>query len=107
MNINMVRIAIELMRYYDVTRQVGHATAMLNGAKNTTGVVIVAHTMNHATDLAEQCPNATPVGLDEVGKKLEGKKEPLLLDNSAVIWVLDSLLKEIFSLRKTVKELQK
>lgn len=103
---NIVRIAIELIRYYDVTRQVGHTMAMLDGAKNTKGVIVVAHTMNHATDLAKQCPSATPVGLDGSEKKLKGRREPLLLDNSAVIWVLDGLLKEIFSLRKTVRELQ-
>lgn len=102
---NMIKVATELVQYYRLTRQVGHTTAMLNGAKNAVRTIILAHDMNFATFLAKQCPNVVPISLGGI-MKLRGRRKPLLIDNAAMAQILDGLLKEISELNKEISALR-
>ena len=70
-------------RYMRFGRGFGHTQAMLNGAKNTDNVVIVAHTQRFADELAKQCKNARGVGLDRTDM-LRGLRLPFLVDHYAI-----------------------
>ena len=69
--------------YINFGRGFGHTQAMLNGAKNTDNVVIVAHTQRWADELAKQCKNARGVGLDNT-ERLLGLQLPILMDHYAI-----------------------
>lgn len=97
---NILGILDELEAYYQHTRQVGHTTAMIEGAKNTEGVIILAHDMKYAKKLARQCSKgATPVSLGSLEHRLRDHCRPLLIDNSAMWWLLQDAIKEIKELR--------
>lgn len=69
-------------------RSVGHTKALLEGAKNVKGVVIVAHTQQWADELARQCDNAVGVGLDNL-QYLTGRQQPIVIDHLAIKTLLD------------------
>ena len=93
----------ELEAYYSATRQIGHTTAMLEGAKNTATVIILAHDMKYARDLARRCGRergVVPISLHSLPHGLRGHHKPLLIDNSAMWWLLRDAIKEIESHRR-------
>jgi len=97
----------ELSAYHVSTRQVGHTTAMLEGAKNTDGIIILAHNMDFARQLAKQCPDAIPISWQEDGLlSLRGMRRPLLIDNAAIWSILSEAAKEIQSLQAEIMKLK-
>ena len=70
-------------RHIHFGRGFGHTQAMLNGAKNIEGVVIIAHTQVLADQLAAQCKGARGVGLDNL-HRLRGLRCPIVLDHTAI-----------------------
>ena len=76
-------------------RGVGHTKALLEGAKNMDGmVVIVAHTQMYADELARQCKNAVGIGLDNV-QYLTGRQHPIVIDHLAIKILLDKRDEEL------------
>lgn len=69
-------------------RGVGHTKALLEGAKNVKGVVIVAHTQQWADELASQCKDAIGIGLDNL-QYLTGRQPPIVIDHLAIKTLLD------------------
>lgn len=96
----------ELATYYAHTRGVGHTHAMMHGALNTDNVIILAHDMKYATELVRQCGGpacegqAIPLSLHSLEHGLRGHRKPLLIDNSAMWWLLQDAIKEIESHRQ-------
>lgn len=91
------------MRTIDFGRGFGHTQAMLNGAKNTDGVIIIAHTQQYADELAVQCKNAVGVGLNNQDR-IRGRQAPILVDHRA-IEVLLEYKTHYENLRHAIKEL--
>ena len=91
----------KLLHYYTSTRQIGHTTALLNGARMTHNVVILAHTQQHADHLVTQCYSMARArawyGLAD--HTFMGLRAPLLIDNSAMLHILSDATREIESLR--------
>ena len=73
-------------RHIHFGRGFGHTQAMLDGAKNTDGVVIVAHTQILADQLAAQCKDARGVGLDNL-HRIRGLRCPIVLDHTAIMLI--------------------
>jgi hypothetical protein len=72
-----------MMKYIHFGRGFGHTEAMLNGARNTPGVAIVAHNRRFAEYLAKQCPDAIPISISNL-ERLRGIQCPILIDNCAL-----------------------
>ena len=86
-------------------RGVGHTQALLNGAKNTPGVVIIAHNQRFANELALQCTNAIGIGLDQLDR-IRGRRNPILIDHFALDMLLDRNAEENIQLRAKIKQLE-
>lgn len=106
---NIVYKLEDLRTYYYSTRQVGHTVAMLEGAKNIDGVIVMAHTFNFAQQLARMCRDAVPVSFasEDLAQALLGRCAPLAIDNSAMMSLLDEALTEIGRLQSEVEALGK
>jgi hypothetical protein len=83
-----------LFRYFQINRQVGHTTAMLEGAKNVPCLVLANNQAGKN--------NLKITGLKEVvtlpeieGGRLCGLNRPLLIDNAAMAEILGGALHEI------------
>jgi hypothetical protein len=95
-------IAKELVAYFDVTRGVGHTTAMLDGADRTENCLVVTHAkaaeslIKRTADQKEEV-----VTLGEIGQgALRGRNHPLVLDNAATRTLLSGLISTIVVLQK-------
>lgn len=64
-------------------RQVGHTTAMMEGAKNTEGAVILVHNHKYGQELKKDAPEADVVALEDT-ETLMGRAQPLCIDNKAL-----------------------
>lgn len=91
----------DILAFYKVTPAVGHTTAMLQGAANTPGVVILAATNAHAQQLQKIVPNSTCLSVS-APYVLRGRNSPLLLDSTAVEHLLTSAVVEIRRLERRV-----
>ena len=94
----------ELESYYQATRAVGHTYAMMHGALHTDhpqGIIILAHDMSYARDLARQCikKQVVPISLHTLEHGLRGHRKPLLIDNAALWQLLHEAATEIEKLR--------
>jgi hypothetical protein len=90
---------LKLLRdYYESTRGVGHTTAMLEGAKNTGGVIIMAVTRYIAEMFTATCESAKAISWREVDRLTE-MGAPLAIDNSAMFEILNDAISEIETLR--------
>jgi len=96
-----------LLEYYYISRGVGHTRAMIEGAKDTDGVIILAHEHRYAVSLARGCKNATPLAWFGYGADtLCGQRKPLLIDNGAMIDILADAINYINTLEHVVARLQ-
>lgn len=87
-----------LLNYYETTRQVGHTTAMMEGAKNTECLVVVYNSQVEK-GIKKMFPDSKNKYISIYGvDKLKDCKTPLLIDNSALFELLDEALKEISKL---------
>lgn len=103
------KVALSLYQYYLSTRGVGHTVAMVDGAAKS-GAIILANTQTTADLLSIQCGRSKR-GLHSFGLesaiefgKLRGLRLPILLDNSALILLLDELLSKIHGLKMYIAE---
>lgn len=90
-----------LLAYYATTPRVGHTTAIIQGAKNVNSVIILVGHAAHAKNMHWAAPGADFVPLDNLDK-LQGRKQPLLIDNFAIATLLSESLKEIERLEKVI-----
>lgn len=84
----LLEFAKQLKTYYDLTRQVGHTTAMLKGADNT-DCIVVSHEYvmgKHIQDMSSKKKNLDVISQNMLCE-LRGCRKPLLIDN-AVMWLL-------------------
>jgi len=87
-------------------RGAGNTTAMLNGAKNTSGVMIVAHRQDFARELAAQCDNAIPVSLYDVERRMFGFAGPVLIDHHALDMVFTMWERYVSDLEEKITKLE-
>jgi len=92
----------ELLGYLQ-NRGLGHTTAMLEGAQNTDGVIIIAHTKPFADSLARRCKNARGISLHNLAS-LRGLRLPILIDNFALQTLLTNAHKRICELEGALYE---
>ena len=83
-----------LANYFDLNRQVGHTTAMMNGAKET-DCIIIAHSLAGVNYLKTFQPKGKVVTMMSIYKELEDQQKPLLIDNAAISALLKTALGEI------------
>ena len=82
---------------FALARGVGHTRALIEGAKHTKGVVIVAYSQKYADELARRCDDASGIGLDSLDR-LRGRVAPVLFDHHAI----ESLVIDMGSLWETL-----
>ena len=90
---NNRRILEELHHYFKTTRQVGHTTAMLEGAKNSDCIVLVKN-HEHRKLLERIHPGLKTTTLYSPNA-LRGQNKPLLIDNDTMVEILSMALHEI------------
>ena len=94
-----------LLAYYCNRRGTGHTTILLEGARNAPQVMVLAHTMVYASDLAKRCDNAKPLSWTSMDDRdFAGRNAPLAIDNSAMIELLKDAIQEINALRRQIVE---
>jgi len=89
-----------LIQYFDMTRQRGHTTAMMQGAQNS-DCLVMTHTMYMGEQLKKNFNNRkiTTVTPDSLNR-LRGMNKPLLLDNGVLYTIFWDCLAEIDRLEK-------
>ncbi len=93
-----------IVAYLNRNVKVGHTTAVINGAKSTPDVLVVTANHEHSDQLRELLPHNCLIPLGSLQTQLEGRKQPLLLDNHALYLILSSLLNEINNYDQRIKE---
>lgn len=91
----------ELAYYYASSRQVGHTTAMMRGAK-VSDCLILAHNQCGARNIKLLAPMGSVISLASMGERLRGIRKPLLIDNAAMSEILQGALAEIERLEQKV-----
>lgn len=85
-----------LKSYYELNRQVGHTSTMLNGVRNTEGAVVIADNPLNSRFL-RNVPDP-PLSSNQVrllGNDLRSMNRPIALDNATVYSLCCEALKEI------------
>jgi hypothetical protein len=90
-----------LLQYFEARRQIGHTTAMIRGASQVPGCVVIAENESHRRSLQRELPEADVQTLDQL-QGLLGKRAPLLIDNAAQLHLLQDALNEIEWLEKSL-----
>lgn len=93
-----------LARYFNLTRQVGHTTAMLEGAKNV-DCMVVAHNQQWADELKHMGARDA-ISLWSLKHRLMGIEAPLLLDNAAMFEICSGALAEINALEQRIAKMK-
>jgi len=93
-----------LQEYYRTRRNVGHTTAMLEGATHTEGVCILSESYAHAQELAALCPGASAMAWYNVGCRRPSTRFPLVIDNRAMVRILTDAIDEITKLQAALAE---
>lgn len=96
------RILLAIREYYITTRQVGHTHMLLNGADNVENPLILVHAarMKDLLRASSKNPNKLDIVSLQEPQGLMGKRKPLLIDNAAMILLIDSALQRIAELEK-------
>jgi hypothetical protein len=97
---------INLVQYFDNSRQVGHTTAMINGAKQT-DCIIISHNYSGSEYIKTLYPKGKVVALPAIEHELKGQHQPVLLDNAAVVQVVQIALGEIERLERKITSMKR
>ena len=89
----------DLYWYCANTRQVGHTTAMVKGAENTPGVVVIWGNNDQIRHLEEIYPDVKFVSMYD-NDLLRGVHGPILMDNFALMALLCGTIRYIEDLEK-------
>ena len=83
----------QIWEYYHQNRQVGHTTAMIDGANKTPCILIVADNQQRKYLMRSVQPHVKMVTVTEAKMgKLKGTKMPLLIEHYALTGMFDELL---------------
>ena len=90
-----------LLHYYDVTRQRGHTTLMMEGAKDK-DCLLFCHTIAMGERLKKQYRNkkATVITPGNIDRILRGNNRPIAIDNAVMYTILSDSLAEICRLEE-------
>ena len=95
-----------VVTFYSTTRQAGHTTAVLNGAKSTDAIVIVHNRdMGEYVNLMSDKKIRTET-LQSMGQRLRGTNRPVVFDNAAIYELADESLKMIEQLESENRKLK-
>ena len=95
----------ELLTYYNVNRGVGHTTLMKKGVDNYDGdKIIVCYNYKHANAIGL---NKNDVVTIHNLKNLRGIKSPIIIDNAAMVIILQDAINEIEKLEKEIEKIKK
>lgn len=96
-----------LQRYFEGVRRVGHTRAMLDGAREQSGnVIVVASSENERRLLKRHLPTAKIVSLGSLDMDISGLHAPLVLDNEAVRRLCQEAGAEIDGLKAEIRRLE-
>lgn len=97
---------VSLANYYDVARGVGHTRVLFHGVGDEPVMVMFANRRIADTLVPRDNANILSVSWSEdLGIYLHGRREPLVLDNSAVNAILHDAVDEIERLEREVGRL--
>ena len=86
---------IELRDYFYSVRNVGHTTAMMEGAKNV-DCIVLSHCEEGTRFIKSLDYQGDVKSVHQIGGgKLKGLRKPMVLDNAALVEVLNMALIEI------------
>ena len=93
-----------LDEYYRINRQVGHTTAMLNGAKSDPNIIVLVHhqTVKNWIDL----PKEQIISIDCL-EKLKGRISPILVDHYALQVMFSELKAELLKKDEYIEKQEK
>ena len=95
----------DILRYYDVNRQCGHTTAMLEGARSVKSIIIT-HNQRFADQLKEKDPDNIEAMSIESVDHLMGRNDPIIFDNAAIFALLNEVDKELNRLQSDNRSLR-
>lgn len=92
---NIKEKLLDLKTYYETTRQVGHTTKMINGAKSGKCLVLT-HNMQMEKHIKNMCKNKEMIIVSLKSRNfIRGFNLPLLIDNAAMYELICDTLKEL------------
>jgi chemotaxis protein CheY-P-specific phosphatase CheC len=97
----------QLAHYYDVTRQVGHTTLMLEGAKNTKDCIVVTHNQVMGESVQQMANQKVKTVSLSSPNLLRGFKKPIVFDNCALYVLFLESVREMDRLEEENKKLKK
>jgi len=106
------QVLLNLQRYYINTRQIGHTSALVHGAENVDNVVVLVHSLRMKQIIQAMSKNQKNIQVACMTDPdcLIAVRKPLLIDNAAMVNLLDYALqrisfleKENYALRDTIK----
>lgn len=89
----------EIIGYLDNTRQVGHTTAVLEGANNGKCIVLT-HNQKFANHINS---HTAATALSYKSKGLRGRRKPIVFDNAAIRDLLGDSLNLIEQLKESIE----
>ena len=91
---NIKRVLIELDTYYKGTRGKGHTEMMLNGAKNTNGMIVLP-AMNHQKNFKKPVKSKF-ISLEHFESgSIKSIRKPIAFDNATLMNIVSESLYEI------------
>jgi len=89
--------------YYFVRRQVGHTSAMLNGARSDKNIIVVIANKTQKNYI--ELPKEQMITLAEL-ERLRGLKNPLLIDHYALQVMFSEMNKELHDKNEIIEKLE-
>ena len=96
-----------IIEYYARNRGVGHTTAMIDGAKNTDGAIVLVHDYYNAAELKHKFPKLKAICATGPMEVLYGISAPLLIDHYVLTGLFYLLLSHINGLGKQVEDVKR
>lgn len=93
-----------LDNYYRKNRQVGHTTAMLNGAKSDKNILVVISSESEKTHI--DLPKEQFINMRNLHERLLGRKNPVLVDHFTIQLMYWEMKKELEKKDEKVIELK-
>ena len=97
-----------IIEYYARTRAAGHTTAMIAGAKNTEGAIVITHDASFARELNRTLPKAKVIpATGDIDISLRGRHSPLLIDHYVMTGLFSMLLSHINNMGRHISDLDR
>jgi hypothetical protein len=95
-----------LSRYYDCTRGAGHTKAMMDGIHHADDkVIVLTHNVSYGKLIEKMSPKAIACSVDGSSELLTlyGRKNPMVVDNAAMQYIVSEAFSQIRNLRDELK----